>query len=55
MEAALTGVRGVLSVCFLLSDVWLSNLPGVRSCGGRHGPGSPSGLFVLFVSGFCFS
>jgi len=49
---AFTGVRGVLPVCFLLSDVWLSSLPGVGSCGGRHSPGSRSGLLVLFVSGF---
>ena len=52
MEIAFTGVRGVLPVCFLLSDVWLSSLPGVGSCGGRHSPGSRSGLLVLFVSGF---
>ena len=48
MEVAFTGVRGVLPVCFLLSDVWLF----VGSCGGRHSPGSRSGLLVLFVSGF---
>ena len=54
MEAALAGTRGVLVVCFLLSAVWLSSLPGVRRCGGRHGPGSRLGLLGLFVLGVCF-
>ena len=55
MEAALTGICDVLFVCFLRSAVWLSSLPGVRSCGGRHGPGSGSGLccsFQFFVFRF---
>ena len=39
---------------FLLPAVWLSSLPGVRSCCGRHGPGSRLGLRGLFVLGFCF-
>ena len=54
MEAALAGIRGVLFVCFMLSTVWLSSLPGIRCCGGRHGPGSRLGLLGLFVLGFCF-
>ena len=54
MEAALTGIRGTLFVCFLLSVVWLSSLRGVRRYGGRHGPGSRLGLLELFVLGFCF-
>ena len=36
MEAALTGISGMLFVCFLLSVVWMSSLRGIRSCGGRH-------------------
>ena len=53
MEAALTGISGMLFVGFLLSVVWLSSLRGVRSCGGRHGLGSRSqGLFGLFVFRF---
>ena len=48
MEAALTGISGVLFVCFLLSVVWLSSLRGIRSRGGRHGLGSRLGL-GLFV------
>ena len=42
MEAALTLV------------LWLSTLRGVRSCGGRHGLGSPLGLFGLSVFSLCF-
>ena len=49
MEAALTGISGVLFVCFLLSVVWLSSLRGIRSRGGRHGLGSRLGLLWLFV------
>ena len=54
MEHALAGVCRVLVVCFLLSAAWLSSLPGVRSYGGRHGPGSGLGLLGLFVLGCCF-
>ena len=49
MEAALTGISGMLFVCFMLSVVWLSSLRGIRSCGGRHGLGSRLGLLGLFV------
>ena len=49
MEAAMTGISGILFVCFLLSVVWLSSLRGIRSCGGRHGLGSRLGLLGLFV------
>ena len=52
MEAALTGISGMLFVCFLLSVVWLSSLRGIRSCGGRHGLGSRLGLLGLFVFRF---
>ena len=52
MEAALTGISGMLIVCFLLSVVWLSSLRGIRSCGGRHGLGSRLGLFGLSVFRF---
>ena len=34
MEASLTGLSGMLFVCFLLSVLWLSSLRGVRGCGG---------------------
>ena len=37
----------------LLSVVWLSSLPDVRSCGDRHGHGSRLGPPGLFVSIFC--
>ena len=39
MEAALTGISGMLFVCFLLSVVWLStnSLRGIRRGGDRHG------------------
>ena len=40
MGAVLTGIRGMLFVYFLLYVLWLSSLRSVRSCGGRHGPGS---------------
>ena len=52
MEAALTGISGILFVCFLLSVVWLSSLRGIRSCGSRHGLGSRLGLLGLFVFRF---
>ena len=52
MEAALTGISGMLFVCFLLSVVWLSSLRGIRSCGGRHGLGSRLGLLWLLVFRF---
>ena len=52
MEPALTGISGMLLVCFLLSVVWLSSLRGIRSCGGRHGLGPRSGLLGLFVFRF---
>ena len=39
VEAVLTGVSDMLSLNFLLSVVWLSCLPGVRSCGGHRGLG----------------
>ena len=53
MEAAMTGISGILFVCFLLSVVWLSGLRSVRSCGGRHdGLGSRLGLPGLFVFSF---
>ena len=52
MEAALTGISGMLFVCFLLSVVWVSSLRGIRSCGGRHGLGSRLGLLGLFVFRF---
>ena len=55
MEAALTGISGMLSVCFLLSVVWLPSLRGVRNCGGRHGLDSRVGLLGLFVFRFLFS
>ena len=51
MEAALTGISGMLFVCFLLSVLWLSSLRGVRS-DGRHGLGSRLGLLGLFVLSF---
>ena len=54
MEAALTGISGMLFVYFLLSVLWLSSLRGVRSCGDRHGLGSRLGLLGLFVTRFCF-
>ena len=46
MEAALTGISGILFACFLLSVVWLS------SRRGRHGLGSRLGLLGLFVFRF---
>ena len=49
MEATLTGISGKLFVCFMLSVLWLSNLRGIRSCGGRHGLGSRLGLLGLFI------
>ena len=49
MEVALTGISGVLFVCFLLSVVWLSSLRGVRSGGGRPGLGSRYGLLGLII------
>ena len=52
MEAALTGISGMMFVYFLLSVVWLSSLRGVRSCSGRHGLGSRLGLLGLFVFSF---
>ena len=52
IEAALTGISGMLFVCFLLSVVWLSSLRGIRSCGGRRGLGSRLGLLGLFVFRF---
>ena len=52
MGAALTGISGMLFVCFLLSVVWLSSLRGIRSCGGRHGLDSRLGLLGLFVYSF---
>ena len=52
MEATLTGISGMLCLCFLLSVVWLSSLRGIYSCGGRHGLGSRLGCSF---SGFCFS
>ena len=52
MEAALTGISGMLFVCFLLYVVWLSSLRGIRSCGGRHRLGSRLGLLGLFVFRF---
>ena len=52
MEAALTGISGMLFVCFLFSVVWLSSLRGIRSCGGSHGLGSRLGLLGLFVFRF---
>ena len=51
-EAALTGISGMLFVCFLLSVLWLSSLRGIRSCGGRHGLGFRLGLLGLFVFRF---
>ena len=51
--SGIDGVRAVLMFGFLLSDVWLSSLPGVRSCGDRHGPVSGLSLLGLFVLGFC--
>ena len=51
LEVVLTGIRGMLFVCFLLSFVWLSTLRGVLSC-GAHGPGSRLGLLGLFILGF---
>ena len=53
MEAVLAGICDVFFVCFILSAVWLSSLPGVRSCGGRQGPGTGLGLLGLFFYGFC--
>ena len=52
MEAALTGISGMMFVYFLLSVVWLSSLRGVRSCGGGHGLVSRLGLRGLFVFSF---
>ena len=52
MESALTGISGMLFVCFLLSVLWLCSLRGIRSCGGRHGLGSRLGLLGLFVFRF---
>ena len=52
IEAALTGISGMLFVYFLLSVVWLSSLRGSRNCGGRHGLGSRLGLLGLFVFRF---
>ena len=52
MEVALTGISGMLIVCFMLSVIWLSSLRGIRSCGGRHGLGSRLGLLGLFVFRF---
>ena len=49
MEAALTGISGMMFVCFLLSVLCL---PSVRSCGGRHGLGSRLDLLGLFVISF---
>ena len=50
LEAALTS--GMLSVCFLLSVVWLSSLRDIRSCGGRHRAGARLVLLGLFVFRF---
>ena len=55
MEAALTGISGMLFVNFLLSVLWLSSLRGVRSCGGRHGLVSRLGPLWLFVFFFFLS
>ena len=52
MEAALTGISGMLFACFLLSVVWLFSLRGIRSCGGRLGLGSRLDLLGLFVFRF---
>ena len=52
MEAALTGISGMLFVRFLLFFVWLSSLRGICSCGGRHGLVSRLGLLGLFVFSF---
>ena len=52
MEAALTGISGMLFVCVLLFVVWLSSLRGGRSCVGRHDPDSSLGRVGLFVLGF---
>ena len=49
---ALTGISGMLFVCFLLSVVWLSSLRDIRSRGGRHGLDSRLGLLELFVFRF---
>ena len=38
-------------VCLMLSVVWLSSLPGIRSCVVRHGLGSRLGQLGLFA--FC--
>ena len=54
MEAALTGICGVLFVCVLFSAVWLFSLPVVCRCDCCHCPGSHLGLLWLFVLGFCF-
>ena len=52
MQAALTGISGMLFVSFLLSVAWLPSLRGIRSCGGRCGLRSRLGLLGLFVFRF---
>ena len=58
MNAALTGISGML-LYFLFFVLWLSGLRrGVRSCGCRHGPGCRLGLLgwaVGFYQLFLFS